>query len=216
MNRTLTALGTSVLLGGSLLLGTAPAHAVEMPPCPPKTHLVMDPGSTDTGECVHDPQPAPTAPIACSADGTTCIWGGTPRYANDPAPQAPPAQNPPPRAQAPANPAPVQAASRSGAPVPDVYRAGQVPAVAVAGTGQAPAGETLQSQAPVEGQVPVQSQTSAKAAHAAAMPVTEVQAVDALRSATATPAQKKAALVIVKARIEAVLTEALDTALAHR
>jgi hypothetical protein len=208
MNRTLTALGTSALLGGSLLLGAVPAQAVDMPPCPPKTHLVMDPGSTVSGECVHDPQPAPTAPIASGNNWS--IWAGTPTYASGPAPQAPPAParqaavTPPRAVQVPygdAGPGSVAAGgSRSGP--------NWAPAAAVAGTAEAPAGETLQSQTPVAGQAPVQVKTPA----ATVMPVTEVQAVAALRSGTATAAEKTAALVIVKARIDTVLSKALANA----
>lgn len=217
MHRTLTALGTTVLIGGSLLLSTAPAQAVEMPSCPPSMHLVMDPGSTSTGSCVPNPGPAPTAPIASGNNWS--IWAGTPSYAPAPPPVQPPPHKPLPAPAIPEVPGQaIQVPTREAPPgsvvggdnrtEPSWTPAGADPA--------APVGETLQSQTPVEGQAPVQEQAPAMLAPAAATPATEAQAVDALRSATATAAEKSVALVIVKTRIDAVLSKALDNALTRR
>lgn len=212
MHRALTVLGTSALLGASMLIGS-PAFAADMPGCPPGMHLVMT--SANTGNCEPDAAPAPTAPIVSGNNWS--IWASQPSYAPGPPPVQPPAYKPLPAPAAPEVPGrviqPPAGEARPGSAVagsstgPNWSPTGA--GAARAGTGAATAGETLQSQTPVEGAAPVQEQAPAEAPPAVVMPATEAQAVNALRSATATAAEKTAAMEIVKARIDAVLTSAL-------
>jgi hypothetical protein len=207
MKPILSALATAVLIGSSLLLGTGAATAVELPPCPPNHTMVVDASGT-VGTCVRNPAPPPTAPIACSPDGNTCLWNGTPPRgpapANVPAPppykplpQAPVAVKPPVAVPA----APAHNAVPGAGPAQGSYQSGQP-----AGTGTTVPAQ--QAAAPADAPV--------GAAPAIVLPANEAQAVDALRSATATAAEKEAALAIVKTKINAVLDEAIGKALSNR
>lgn len=152
--------------------------------------------------------------------------------AYQPAPQAP-AAVPAPVAVRPYVPAAPQAPVYTGTTGGNGYRpaaTGQAPAFTPAGGGAAVTknaqGVWVNPETGVAADAEVAAQASAAeaapaeapaeapaAAPAVVIPTTEVQAVDALRSATATPAEKDAALAIVKSKIDAVLTTALDKAL---
>ena len=208
-----TALAAAVLLGGSVLLGTAPANAIDMPTCPPAMHLVMDPGSTNSGTCVADPAPPPTAPIASGNNWS--IWAGTPSYAPGPPPVQPPPYKPLPAPAAPEVPGQViqvpAGEARPGSVVAGGNRTG--PNWSPEGT-DAPSAETLQAVTPMAGQATVEE--PAPATPVVVLPATEGQAVAALRSATATHAEKDAATAIVTAKITAVLDQAIAAAAGTR
>lgn len=196
MKRILSAAGTTVLVGGSLLLGTGPATAVELPPCPPNHTMVVDASGT-SGTCVKNPTAPPTAPIACSPDGITCLWDGTPPRAPAPANvPAPPPYKPLPQAPAPARP---QVAAPAAPARP-----------ALPGAAPAQAGTPARAMGVPAQQAATPAEVPAEAAPAIVLPATEAQAVDTLRSATATAPEKEAALAIVKAKVESVLELALS------
>lgn len=227
MNRILASLGTTAILGSSLLFGAGAANAGT---CPAGQHWNEMGGGS--GFCSPDASGGGTG-----ANGIYTAPGGT----TAPAPQAPVFQNPNPY-QAPVYgnaPAPAPRSMQlPAAPGPAVQapvtgnRPDNAPAAPLQGPSWTPAGnggpttpaQTPQSITPVPGEAPVEGQKPAPAAApaeasasapAAVLPTTEVQAVAALRSATATPAEKDAALAIVKSRIDAVLTSALDKALTN-
>jgi hypothetical protein len=223
MKRTLTVLGTTALVGISLTFGAGPASASTCPAgqgwnamgggagfCAP----VFSGGGTGGG---------------IGGNGSVDLGGGNTTVPqapvfNAPAPyKAPvyapvPAGNAPVRGTAPHIQAPPVQNHAPGAPTP--VRAPQAPAAGYAPAYTAPGGTAVQ---PTQG-VGANPATGAVAeagaapadvpadAPAVVLPVTEAQAVDALRSAAATAEQKFAALAVVTDRIGA----ALDKALANR
>lgn len=221
MKRTLTVLGTAALIGGSLVLGAGPANAGT---CPAGQHWNEMGGGA--GFC------SPDASGGGTGGSVTIDLGGT----NPPAPQAPAFPNPnghqAPVYQAPPVRVPVPQQPAPPALAPVRVPAPQAPASGYAPAYSAPGGSTVQKNAqgvwvdPATGAVAdaglVAEAEAASldieapaAAPAAVLPVTEVQAVEVLRSVTATAPEKEAALAIVKARIDDVLGKALEQALAR-
>lgn len=212
MNRTLVSYGTAALIGGTLLLGGAPAHASPDLACPSTMHHV-DPATNGGADCA--PNSLPTEPLASGPNWS--IWEGPATYAPAPAaPPAAPARVAPAAPQAPIVPVPAPAAAPRVNVAPGGSRTVPAP-------NQAPA-ESYVPEAvaptwvvPSEGQAPVEAAPAAPVEPAAVvLPVSEAQAVDVLRSVTAAPAAKDAALAIVTSRIDTVLNQALEAALSRR
>lgn len=230
MKVTFGALASAALLGGSLFLGAGAAQAFS---CPAGQHVISMGGVND---CVPDASGGGTG-------GNIVYNGGGQPNAPAPAPiQVPAYKNTdlnapnfgPPPVYVPAQPAPAPAAPQNvpAAPVAGSYRApagGGTGTFVAPGNGQpiartpegkwvnpetgVPADPGAVAQAEAAEAAPAEAAPAPAAKPAVILPATEVQAVDALRSATATPAEKDAALVIVKAKIESVLDKAIDKAL---
>jgi hypothetical protein len=225
MKPILSALATAVLIGTSLLLGGGAAQATT---CPAGYHF------NDIGNGAGWCAPNPSGGVG-GGSGTVNGGGGGGSYGAPMAPpvkqappapvyQAPPAYNPPPAYQAPAGNAPVRGAApqiqappvQNHAPAP--VRAPQAPAAGFTPAYTAPGGTAVQNTQGVGANPATGSAAEAGAAPAdvpadapaIVLPVTEAQAVDALRSATATAPEKDAALAIVKAKVESVLDLALS------
>lgn len=214
-----TALALSALLSGSLLLGVTPALAAPALACPATMHSV-DPATHGGANC--EPNVVPTEPLASGNNWS--IWASQPTYAPGPPPVQPPPYKPLPAPAAPEVPNQVIQVPAGEARPGSVVAGGNAhgPNWAPAGSpAGAAAGETLQSVTPIAGQTAANGEAPAEqqapaAAPAIVLPTTEVQAVDALRSATATPAEKDAAKAIVKTKIDAVLDKAIEKVLSGR
>src|SRR6476661_3924558 len=211
---------SAALIGGSLFLGAGAAQAIVCPAgqgamtmggvreCVP-----LASGGGTGGDIYYNGgrQPNTSAPAPIHVPG-----GYTPGNLGVPDNTIPPVYVPAPQAPAPAARPNIPAAP--AAPVAGVYRA---PAAGGTGTFVAPGSGEPAARTPEstgvnpESGVPADPGAVAQAEAAEALPAeapaakpavvlraTEVQAVDALRSATATPAEKDAALGIVKAKID--------------
>jgi hypothetical protein len=233
MKPILSALATAVLIAGSMFLGGGAAQATT---CPVGYHF-NDIGN-GTGFCASNPSGGGTGgPMVFDGGGTGSGSYGEPmappvkQAPSAPVYQAPPAYNPPPAYRAPAGNAPVRGTApqiqappvQNHAPAP--VRAPQAPAAGYAPAYTAPGGTAVQHTQgvganPATGSVAEAGATPADvpatAAPAIVLPANEAQAVDALRSATATAPEKDAALAIVKTKINAVLDEAIGKALSNR
>jgi hypothetical protein len=222
MKRTLTVLGTTALVGISLTFGAGPASASTCPAgqgwnamgggagfCAPVfsgggigsgsgSYTVVGNGGNSTGAA--PAAPAPQAPVFNAPAPYKA-----PVYAPVPV-QAPPAQ---PQIQAPRvqnhAPAPVRAPQAPAGGYTPAYTAPGTVVQNTQGVGANPATGAVAEAGAAPADVPAD-------APAVVLPVTEAQAVDALRSAAATAEQKFAALAVVTDRIGA----ALDKALANR
>jgi hypothetical protein len=222
MKPILSALATAVLIAGSMFLGGGAAQATT---CPAGYHF-NDIGN-GVGFCASNPSGGGTGgPIVFDGGGGGGSYGEpmappVKQAPSAPVYQAPPAYNPPPAYQGQTGNTPVRGTTPQ-IQAPPVQN--HAPAVGYAPAYTAPGGAAVQPTQgvganPATGSVAEAGATPADVpadAPTIVLPANEAQAVDALRSATATAAEKDAALAIVKAKVESVLDEAIGKALSNR